>query len=103
MRRSASAFPPSSLHDALPIFECRREPHSSEVAHSKVTALSRLRSFASSRSLRSSPRRPPDDNLAELRSEEHTSELQSPMYLVCRLLPEKKNSGPTTPSPSSTR
>src|SRR5437763_11117922 len=24
------------------------------------------------------------------RSEEHTSELQSPMYLVCRLLPEKK-------------
>src|SRR5436189_1825436 len=27
------------------------------------------------------------------RSEEHTSELQSPMYLVCRLLLEKKNSG----------
>src|SRR5437763_11717838 len=32
--------------------------------------------------LRSVPRR--------LRSEEHTSELQSPMYLVCRLLLEKK-------------
>src|SRR5437763_12354106 len=30
----------------------------------------------------------PDDSL--LRSEEHTSELQSPMYLVCRLLLEKK-------------
>src|SRR5208337_3768375 len=30
------------------------------------------------------------------RSEEHTSELQSPMYLVCRLLLEKKT---TTPSP----
>src|SRR5437879_7180359 len=28
--------------------------------------------------------------LVELRSEEHTSELQSPMYLVCRLLLEKK-------------
>src|SRR5437762_10539573 len=28
---------------------------------------------------------------APLRSEEHTSELQSPMYLVCRLLLEKKN------------
>src|SRR5437763_12227478 len=28
--------------------------------------------------------------LLELRSEEHTSELQSPMYLVCRLLLEKK-------------
>src|SRR5437763_8836689 len=28
---------------------------------------------------------------ASTRSEEHTSELQSPMYLVCRLLLEKKN------------
>src|SRR5437764_15354883 len=28
------------------------------------------------------------------RSEEHTSELQSPMYLVCRLLLEKKNTWP---------
>src|SRR5437762_6484147 len=28
--------------------------------------------------------------LNEKRSEEHTSELQSPMYLVCRLLLEKK-------------
>src|SRR5690348_18108096 len=27
----------------------------------------------------------------ELRSEEHTSELQSPVHLVCRLLLEKKN------------
>src|SRR5437762_9146638 len=26
------------------------------------------------------------------RSEEHTSELQSPVYLVCRRLPEKKKS-----------
>src|SRR5436189_1484470 len=30
------------------------------------------------------------------RSEEHTSELQSPMYLVCRLLLEKKKKAPTT-------
>src|SRR5437762_5787069 len=30
-------------------------------------------------------------SICELRSEEHTSELQSPMYLVCRLLLEKKN------------
>src|SRR5437764_5912695 len=28
--------------------------------------------------------------MPEQRSEEHTSELQSPMYLVCRLLLEKK-------------
>src|SRR5437762_7810559 len=32
------------------------------------------------------------------RSEEHTSELQSPMYLVCRLLLEKKNKPQTTAS-----
>src|SRR5437762_7399816 len=31
-----------------------------------------------------------------LRSEEHTSELQSPMYLVCRLLLEKKNRDAST-------
>src|SRR5437879_9140562 len=28
--------------------------------------------------------------VCSMRSEEHTSELQSPMYLVCRLLLEKK-------------
>src|SRR5437764_7017170 len=33
----------------------------------------------------------------ERRSEEHTSELQSPMYLVCRLLLEKKNIQTTNP------
>src|SRR5437762_9911788 len=39
------------------------------------------------------PLRPDRGNRAclFLRSEEHTSELQSPMYLVCRLLLEKKN------------
>src|SRR5437762_4727935 len=31
-----------------------------------------------------------EDQPASGRSEEHTSELQSPMYLVCRLLLEKK-------------
>src|SRR5688500_19069608 len=30
----------------------------------------------------------------EVRSEEHTSELQSPCNLVCRLLLEKKNTAP---------
>src|SRR5437879_2731991 len=30
------------------------------------------------------------ENFRPARSEEHTSELQSPMYLVCRLLLEKK-------------
>src|SRR5437762_10466428 len=32
-----------------------------------------------------------------VRSEEHTSELQSPMYLVCRLLLEKKKQKSITP------
>src|SRR6202011_2850885 len=35
---------------------------------------------------------PADREAHGARSEEHTSELQSPMYLVCRLLLEKKNS-----------
>src|SRR5437764_4156960 len=35
--------------------------------------------------------RAPDEEAAH-RSEEHTSELQSPMYLVCRLPLEKKKS-----------
>src|SRR5436189_2456873 len=38
----------------------------------------------------SSSRRGRDPNRRASRSEEHTSELQSPMYLVCRLLLEKK-------------
>src|SRR5437879_8590009 len=38
--------------------------------------------------------------LARCRSEEHTSELQSPMYLVCRLLLEKKKKKRTTPRSS---
>src|SRR5256885_3162937 len=35
------------------------------------------------------------ENGAQARSEEHTSELQSPCNLVCRLLLEKKNTGHT--------
>src|SRR5437763_2588126 len=55
-----------SLHDALPI----------------LSSASRWR-IRISRSSRSRP-------CGRGRSEEHTSELQSPMYLVCRLLLEKK-------------
>src|SRR5437867_5677922 len=35
-----------------------------------------------------------------VRSEEHTSELQSPYELVCRLLLEKKKPSPTTRRPA---
>src|SRR5258708_21251927 len=62
-----------SLHDALPI--CRR-------------------SSAGACGLRSSRNsawpRGPGAECFPIRSEEHTSELQSPDHLVCRLLLEKK-------------
>src|SRR5690348_17561847 len=37
--------------------------------------------------------------LAGFRSEEHTSELQSPVHLVCRLLLEKKKNTDAVPAP----
>src|SRR2546429_1578947 len=37
-------------------------------------------------------------NLYNVRSEEHTSELQSRLHLVCRLLLEKKKHSSTAPS-----
>src|SRR5687767_15548467 len=43
------------------------------------------------------------DFLLRLRSEEHTSELQSLAYLVCRLLLEKKKRKSTTLSTSTRR
>src|SRR5258708_26557211 len=39
------------------------------------------------------PVKGPDSALGPPRSEEHTSELQSPDHLVCRLLLEKKKTG----------
>src|SRR5438094_10012922 len=57
-----------SLHDALPIADAApRHP-----AHAETAAAH------------------PDRRVDHLRSEEHTSELQSPYDLVCRLLLEKK-------------
>src|SRR5438876_5578580 len=67
-----------------------RQPCCGEAHHSKISApscatvLSKLR--------RSTPK--------WMRSEEHTSELQSPVHLVCRLLLEKKNE---IHSPASTK
>src|SRR5256885_12477921 len=64
-----------SLHDALPI--CR--------AHACAARSPRASYRSSGRSGRGSRRR-----WRTRRSEEHTSELQSPCNLVCRLLLEKK-------------
>src|SRR5256885_8655065 len=64
-----------SLHDALPIS-----------IHSPTTASLDRQSAERSPTFSTSPREPP----SLPRSEEHTSELQSPCNLVCRLLLEKK-------------
>src|SRR3989442_15529893 len=61
-----------SLHDALPILNCARSSPTVSV-NSCVT----------------------DNGLPPMRSEEHTSELQSRPHLVCRLLLEKKNCEPS--------
>src|SRR5687768_18569303 len=67
-----------SLHDALPICSSglTEEPPSEK------------KSWPSASSLRSSSTCSPGS--AGSRSEEHTSELQSRLHLVCRLLLEKK-------------
>src|SRR5258707_5971815 len=55
------------------------------------------KSFTSKTRLRSAdPKTPKFDRCASPRSEEHTSELQSRQYLVCRLLLEKKKQAQTT-------
>src|SRR5947208_11675348 len=83
-----------SLHDALPIFRqyrgaalptglaARRDDD--EVAPRNASGRGLL---PHRRAGRADDRRPPPH---AVRSEEHTSELQSPDHLVCRLLLEKK-------------
>src|SRR5437764_6855677 len=75
-----------SLHDALPI--CGWRPGLTWCGRSSTcpccsTATRPVRTHTRRRRRRCG--RP-----CRRRSEEHTSELQSPMYLVCRLLLEKK-------------
>src|SRR5256885_9508132 len=53
-----------------------------------ITKLSIMFSFV----IMPAPRREPHLGRTDKRSEEHTSELQSPWNLVCRLLLEKENS-----------
>src|SRR2546426_9050676 len=72
-----------SLHDALPICavplargaSLAPDDHPAESGHLRAGGL---------------PARPVSCRRADRRSEEHTSELQSPCNLVCRLLLEKK-------------
>src|SRR5437762_8544584 len=75
-----------SLHDALPISVQPAQQHEILVGVIELLVVRDQRDLvrrivADTREAREEP---------GARSEEHTSELQSPMYLVCRLLLEKK-------------
>src|SRR3712207_8584436 len=58
--------------------------------HAPVGLLARLQREPPGARLDGRPHRSRHDRHPKLRSEEHTSELQSRQYLVCRLLLEKK-------------
>src|SRR3712207_8656676 len=72
-----------SLHDALPI-----SPQSIRWPGAAMKPSSDIARFTTTLPTRASERHRRE---APTRSEEHTSELQSRQYLVCRLLLEKKN------------
>src|SRR5690348_17623170 len=55
--------------------------------------------FVEEQDLRLVQQRQADVGAHALRSEEHTSELQSPVHLVCRLLLEKKKTKTNTLAP----
>src|SRR3712207_7674169 len=76
-----------SLHDALPIFR-PQALRGHRPRHRHVSDDHRGGGAAPDHRSPDPARRGPD---AGARSEEHTSELQSRQYLVCRLLLEKKN------------
>src|SRR3712207_8303680 len=81
-----------SLHDALPIWSKRpRSARSSRPRASVGCFPARAPTLASRSSGPASPASSAERLGQALRSEEHTSELQSRQYLVCRLLLEKKN------------
>src|SRR5690348_18091284 len=87
--------PISTLFPYTTLFRSRR-CHERRVRPSRIGLLFNRGDFelraAQPRSQRASAGFVEHQNLVRLlRSEEHTSELQSPVHLVCRLLLEKKN------------
>src|SRR3712207_7203714 len=82
-----------SLHDALPICDMERFENAYKTGGVTQQQLDQARLQVQTAQARvSSARvRVSDANVrSSIRSEEHTSELQSRQYLVCRLLLEKK-------------
>src|SRR5256885_8536587 len=80
-----------SLHDALPISGSQRLPRGAADLPDAARVLGH-RKYVRSRG--------PRERTYLRRSEEHTSELQSPCNLVCRLLLEKKKNATDTPDQS---
>src|SRR5207248_11162658 len=99
---SAALTPPThlsplSLHDALPICSTTGAEAGPAVSRPALTPASgpshapiRFPAAPQPGLLVSDPTTPGRNTQVEPRSEEHTSELQSPYDLVCRLLLEKK-------------
>src|SRR5690348_18290944 len=80
-----------SLHDALPIFECHKTNMWERGTIDDGSVYPERTNGASGRQVAQGDLGRIDRQPARMvRSEEHTSELQSPVHLVCRLLLEKK-------------
>src|SRR5207244_13605498 len=97
-----TARPPLSLHDALPIYRLAVRPipvFQLDPMNSRILDRQRTRQSAHRRpDVRSAAHGGQErrttlgkTGVVRQRSEEHTSELQSPDHIVCRLLLEKKN------------
>src|SRR3712207_8482587 len=82
-----------SLHDALPIWPRHRRADPLATWQAPCLPVPRRPRQAQAAGHTSSACR--DRSRTHRRSEEHTSELQSRQYLVCRLLLEKKKTKPS--------
>src|SRR5437879_7405464 len=83
-----------SLHDALPIFNANAKARAKEMVDARANRdpgdIEKEGFFTGHYAANPYSGEPVPVWVGNFRSEEHTSELQSPMYLVCRLLLEKK-------------
>src|SRR3712207_7710260 len=94
--------PRSTLFPYTTLFRSARQDVGAAVAPQRVRAGAALQDVVAALAVRDHRHagRDAGDGQA-IRSEEHTSELQSRQYLVCRLLLEKKNTKKSFTHPSS--
>src|SRR2546422_5364613 len=91
--------PRSTLFPYTTLFRSRSRASDQRVRQVRARSL-RRDAWAAARDVRGLRRQrhvPPPTRRAGERSEEHTSELQSRLHLVCRLLLEKKKNKQPTP------